>query len=336
MIWCLLRTKRSSFRTSYRIWYNCQLAKLCQEAATYLISIHWLQRRSLQEPAQVGWDQPHKDWSTKADPSKAAKAWMLRGQNNQRTSVESWINLSSTGLAAILRSECLIRVRFLRAIEAQTQTGIWGMMQFVIFSLLSKFGHLANHGSRKFGQVTVHVLDFLCVNLTCYLKKKNNNSHDSTCVLTQTLTCFISIIACSLVLFFNWTILMDALTGKSYRLTIFFSAPALVLELSRYSSLWKVSSSWLGPGFGKNQKASPKENHLLLSYMCRQKYECPRRCCWKHYCSPPWKANTVLSFKIKNTTSSGWSLVRDSGYAHSHEYRPGYPPWSAQQENLPP
>ena len=212
---------------------------LCREASTYLISIHWLQRRSLQEPAQVGWDQPHKDWSTKADPSKAANAWMFRGQKNQQTSVESWINLSSTGLAAILRSECLIRVRFLRAIEAQTQTGIWGMMQFVIFSLLSKFGHLANHGSRKFGQVTVHVLDFLCVDLTCYLKKENNNFNDSTRLVywLKTLTCFISIIACSLVLFFNWTILMDALTGKSFGTNKFFSAPALVLELSRYSSL---------------------------------------------------------------------------------------------------
>ena len=157
-------------RTSYQIWYNLQLVTFCQEASTYLISIHWLQRRSQQKPAQVGWDQPHKDWSTKADPSKVAKAWLSRGQNNQQTSVESWINLSSTGLAAILRSECLMRVRFLRAIEAQTQTGIWGMMQFVIFPLLSKFGHLANHGSRKFGQVTVHVLDFLCMDLTCYLK----------------------------------------------------------------------------------------------------------------------------------------------------------------------
>ena len=223
-------------RTSYRIWYNRQLVILCQEAFTYLISIHWLQRRSQQEPAQVGWNQPHKDWSTKADPSKAAKAWIFRGKQNQHTSVESWINLSSTGLAAILRSECLMRVRFLRAIEAQTQTGIWGMMQFVIFSLLSKFGHLANHGSRQFGQVTVHVLDFLCVDLTCYLKKKNNNSHDSTCVLTQTLTCFISIMACSLVLFFNWTILMDALTGKSFGTNKIFSVPALVPELSRYSS----------------------------------------------------------------------------------------------------
>ena len=171
------------------------------------------------------------------------------------------MNLSSTGLAAILRSECLIRVRFLRAIEAQTQTGIWGMMQFVIFSLLSKFGHLANHGSRKFGQVTVHVLDFLCVDLTCYLKKENNNFNDSTRLVywLKTLTCFISIIACSFVLFFNRTILMDALTGKSFGTNKFFSAPALVLELSRYSSLWKVSFSWLGPGFKKNQKPSPKE-----------------------------------------------------------------------------
>ena len=56
-------------RTSYQIWYNLQLVTFCQEASTYLISIHWLQRRSQQEPAQVGWDQPHKDWSTKADPS---------------------------------------------------------------------------------------------------------------------------------------------------------------------------------------------------------------------------------------------------------------------------
>ena len=169
------------------------------------------------------------------------------------------MNLSSTGLAAILRSECLIRVRFLRAIEAQTQTGIWSMMQFVIFSLLSKFGHLANHGSRKFGQVTVHVLDFLCVDLTCYLTKKTIIPMTRLVYWLKTLTCFISIRACSLVLFFNWTILMDALPGRSFGTNNFFSAPALVLELSRYSSLWKVSSSWLGPGFGNNQNLFPKK-----------------------------------------------------------------------------
>ena len=51
-------------------------------------------------------------------------SWFWQCNN---TSVESWMNLSSTGLVAILKSACRIKARFLRATEEQTQTGIFGI-----------------------------------------------------------------------------------------------------------------------------------------------------------------------------------------------------------------
>ena len=39
------------------------------------------------------------------------------------------MNLSSTGLVAILKSACRIKARFLRATEEQTQIGIFGKLR---------------------------------------------------------------------------------------------------------------------------------------------------------------------------------------------------------------
>ena len=65
------------------------------------------------------------------------------------------MNLSSTGLVEILKSACRIKARFLRAIEEQTQTGIFEILQLDNFDSfrfeVGIFVHLTKHRRGKFG-----------------------------------------------------------------------------------------------------------------------------------------------------------------------------------------
>ena len=65
------------------------------------------------------------------------------------------MNLSSTGLVEILKSACRIKARFLKAIDEQTQTGIFGSLlseNFYSFDFeVGIFVHLTKHRRGKFG-----------------------------------------------------------------------------------------------------------------------------------------------------------------------------------------